>query len=60
MKRFVSEIVELTRNCEIGQADERAVVTHIDGASMALVFVNRPWGMRNVNTGVDYAYLRTV
>lgn len=58
--RRVGEIVELDRNCELGEYGERAIVTELDGDSMALVFPARSANRRRARTGADYRYLRSV
>jgi len=60
--RRLNEVVELTRNCDIGKSGERAVVTSVGTgplAHMTLVFANREHG-REVHTGADYKFLRSV
>lgn len=59
-KRFVNEVVELDRDCELGQESARAVVTTLDGRYMTLVFPDREPSHREVRTGADYRYLRGV
>lgn len=59
-KRFVGERVVLTRDCEIGQSGEHAMVTEIDGIYMTLDFIFRITGDRIVKTGADYKFLRNV
>lgn len=58
-KRFVGEAVELSRDCELGQEADRAVVTALDGPYMTLHFPDRAPDCRDVHTGADYKYLRT-
>lgn len=53
-KRFVGEVVELSRNCELGQEGDRAVVTSLAFPYMSLTFQDRV-----LHTGADYKYLRT-
>lgn len=57
-KRFVGEPVELSRDCELGQEGDRAVVTELDGHYMTLHFPDRAPDCRDVHTGADYKYLR--
>ena len=57
-KRFVGETVELSRDCELGQESDRAVVTVLDGHYMTLHFPDRAPDCRDVYTGADYKYLR--
>lgn len=57
-KRFVGEVVELDRSCDLGEKGERAVVTEVDGKYMTLVFPNREYE-RRINTGADYRFLRS-
>ncbi len=59
-RRRVSEVLELDRDCDLGNLGERAVVTVVDGRHMTLVFPYRVAERREVRTGVDYAYLREV
>lgn len=53
VKRFVGEVVELSRNCELGQEGDRAVVTSLAFPYMSLTFRDR-----ELHTGADYKYLR--
>lgn len=53
-KRFVGEVVELSRDCELGQEGDRAVVT-----SLAFPYMSLTFGDRVLHTGADYKYLRT-
>lgn len=58
-KRFVGELVELSRDCELGQEGDRAVVTALVGGHyMALTFPDRAPDCRVVHTGADYEHLR--
>ncbi len=57
-KRFVGEPVELSRDCELGQEGDRAVVTMLDDHYMTLHFPDRAPDCRDVHTGADYKYLR--
>ena len=71
-ERYMHEVVELTRDCELGKQGERAVVVQLlaedslapiyagPARYMTLLFVNRPRSKRIVSTGADYLYLRTV
>jgi hypothetical protein len=59
-KRFVTEVVELDRDCELGRQGARAVVTSLDDQYMTLVFPNRGPLQRAARTGADYRYLRGV
>lgn len=67
-KRELHEVVEVTRDCEIGKAGERAVVVELVGVEpypgtkryMALLFPDRSPPERLVRTGADYLYLRSV
>ena len=59
-KRFVGEVVALSRDCELGHEGDRAVVTVLMGRYMTLTFPDRgpePED-RAVHTGADYKYLR--
>jgi len=65
-KRFAGEVVKLTRDCDLGQEGERAVVVRLESSSwtgavafMKLCFFDREPGCREVNTGADYRFLRT-
>lgn len=58
--RRIGDVLELDRNCELGESGERGIVTEIDGPYMTLVFPNRSADHREVSTGADYAYLRNV
>lgn len=69
--RYLHEVVELIRDCELGESGERAVVVELMSANgaasstagpryMTLLFVNRPVEQRVVHTGADYRLLRTV
>lgn len=53
-KRFVGEVVELSRDCELGHEGDRAVVTSLAFPYMSLTFQDRV-----LHTGADYEYLRT-
>lgn len=56
--RYVNEVVEVTRDCDLGSQFERGVVTEILGKYMTVVFPNRKTKTsRVVHTGTDYAYL---
>ena len=65
-KRFEGEVVELDRACELGRAQERAVVVKLDSRYMKLCFVDRASGTpyatrrdnRLVSTGADYRFLK--
>lgn len=58
-ERYLHEVVELTKDCELGDADERAVVIYIEGKFMTLLFPNRKLKYnREVNTGADYVFVR--
>ena len=57
-KRFAGEVVELSRDCELGQEGDRAVVTVLDARYMTLHFPDRAPDCRDVHTGADYKYLR--
>jgi len=57
-KRFLTEIVELSRDCELGQEGDRAVVTELVGHYMTLTFPDRAPDCRAVHTGADYQHLR--
>lgn len=57
-KRFVGEPVELSRDCELGQEGDRAVVTALDARYMTLHFPDRAPDCRDVFTGADYKFLR--
>lgn len=57
-KRFLGEVVELSRDCELGQEGDRAVVVALDGPYMSLDFPDRAPDCRDVHTGADYKYLR--
>jgi hypothetical protein len=65
-KRYVGEVVDITKDCDIGKAKERAVVVAIDGLFMTLVFPMRISGpfsrgpQRQVQTGADYRFLMEV
>ncbi len=62
-KRFAGEVVKLTRDCDLGQAGERAVVVKLESSSwaastyMTLCFFDREPDSRTVNTGADYRFL---
>lgn len=58
--RYIEEVVELDRDCELGELGERAVVTAIDGRYMTLIFSNRRTQRQRITTGIDYKFLRTV
>jgi hypothetical protein len=63
-QRYVNEIVELDRDCELGHVGERARVVDITRASpalatMTLCFFDRTLDSR-VNTGADYRFLSRV
>jgi hypothetical protein len=58
-KRFVGEVIELSRDCELGQESDRAVVTSLAFPYMSLTFPDREPDLRVVHTGADYKYLRT-
>lgn len=61
-KRFVGEVVKLTRDCDLGQEGDRAVVLKLETegcTSMTLCFFDRDPGSRKVSTGADYLYLRS-
>ena len=66
-KRHLHEVVEVTRDCEIGAKGERAVVVELAGGTppyehvyMTLLFPDRSPPERLVRTGADYLYLRSV
>lgn len=61
-ERFVGEIVALTRDCELGEEGDQAIVTDLSpcpsgGQYMTLYFPGRR--EPNVLTGADYRYLDT-
>lgn len=61
-QRFVGEVVKLTRDCDLGEEGERAVVLKLetDGYThMALCFFDREPDSREVRTGADYRFLRS-
>lgn len=61
MTRSLYEIVELTRDCDLGERGERAVVAKLATLAnlMTLVFPNREVGQtRWVHTGADYRFLK--
>lgn len=58
-QRMLWEVVEVTQDCEVGKAGERAVVVELDGKYMTMVFTARPAGTQKCSTGADYRYLRT-
>ncbi|HSX23289.1 MAG TPA: hypothetical protein VLE97_11000 [Gaiellaceae bacterium] len=63
--RFAGEVVKLTRDCDLGQEGERAVVVKVESSGwaeatyMTLCFFDRDPGQRSVNTGADYRFLRS-
>ena len=57
--RQLNEVVELTRDCDIGKSRERAVVISVASMYMTLLFPNREHE-RKVHTGADYKFLRSV
>ena len=57
-KCLVGEVVELSRDCELGQEGDRAVVTARVDHYMTLTFPDRAPACRDVHTGADYKYLR--
>ena len=57
-KRFVGEVVALSRDCELGQEGDRAVVTALVDHYMTLTFLDRGPDCSDVYTGADYKYLR--
>lgn len=60
-ERRLHEVVELTKNCELGEQGERGVVIHIEGKYMTLLFPNRALKYsREAHTGADYLYLKGV
>lgn len=60
-ERKLHEVVEVTNDCEIGKTGERAVVIHLEGRYMTLLFPNRDLKYnREVHTGADYIHLRKV
>lgn len=60
-ERRLHEVVVVTKDCEIGEANERAVVIHLEGKYMTLLFPNRDLKYsREVHTGADYTYLKGV
>lgn len=59
--RHVRDVVEVTEDCEVGDAGELAVVTEVyESRYMTLVFPGRRPGDRVVHTGADYRFLRKV
>jgi hypothetical protein len=52
-------VVEVTRDCEIGLESERAIVIDVDDGLMTLLFICRSKEQRAVVTGRDYRFLRT-
>lgn len=67
MSRYLHEVVTITRDCELGEKGECAVVIELErsGTSqgwqfMTLLFFRRPYDRRKVHTGADYKYLETV
>jgi len=60
-ERKLHEVVEVTKSCEIGEPNERAVVINLQGKYMTLLFPNRALKhSREVHTGADYLYLKKV
>lgn len=60
-ERRLHEVVVITKDCEIGEKDERAVVIHLEGKYMTLLFPNRALKYsREVHTGADYLHLKKV
>lgn len=60
-ERKLHEVVEVTQNCEIGESGERAVVVRLEDKYMTLLFPYRQLKyQREVHTGADYLYLKTV
>lgn len=60
-ERVLHEVVRVTQKCEVGDMDERAVVIHLEGMYMTLLFPNRDMKFsRRVHTGADYLYLKRV
>jgi hypothetical protein len=60
-ERRLHEVVELVRDCELGEKGERAVVTFLEGKYMTLVFPMRVHKFnREAHTGADYRYLKGV
>lgn len=60
-ERKLHEVIELTKKCELGDEGERAVVIHLEGKYMTLLFPNRAMKYtREVHTGADYLYVRKV
>lgn len=58
-KRFVGEVVQLTRDCDLGAQGERAVVTKLEAPFyMTLCFFDRAPAARTERTGSDYRYLK--
>jgi hypothetical protein len=63
--RYLHEVVELTRKCDLGEQGERAVVLSLEKWNRSmdrveLMFFNRPEGYRKVYTGADYRFLKEV
>lgn len=57
--RQLHEVVEVTKDCELGEKGERAVVVYVGEEFMTLVFPNRAIKhTRKINTGADYTHLR--
>ena len=60
-ERKLHEVVELTKDCELGEKGERAVVIHLEGKYMTLLFSNRTLKYsREQHTGADYLYVKKV
>lgn len=60
-ERRLHEVVEITKTCELGEPGERAVVIHLEGKYMTLLFPNRALKYsREAHTGADYLYLKKV
>lgn len=59
--RAPGDVVELDRDCELGNRHERAVVVLVDDRYMTVVFPYRNKDNdRVVRTGCDYLYLKNV
>lgn len=63
-KRHLREVVALTQDCDIGKQGERAVVVSLEatqaGVYMTVVFPDRSADDREVCTGADYVYFKSV
>lgn len=59
--RTPGDVVELDRDCELGNRHERGVVVTVDGLYMTVVFPYRNKDSdRVVRTGCDYCYLKAI